>query len=496
MIDIIRPEKLLPTGDYCRWASNRQPYIFWFVRKDAQFYKIEDSSGNIEVSVLGTQMTSLSITVGDSVAVVDNSGTYEATGTILSISQNGTPDFKFVVDIPFAGNVFSGYINFGIRENYTVDLSLTGYVAATGKTVSLGTARGSFNSFGECRIDVRSLLTYGIVKENRCSFALVNEPDYSGWNRFTVSFADRFYLGGVESSTTSVVDNTIYYSLDGVKYLKDIYGQNFGDYFPVAAPSSELPRFLTPFESPRIFVGFPFTLSFIFPLELQSLLITSEEDELSSTGTILNHVDAQIDTAHAGAVNLLTIQGGSTVGTKFIRVWLETGGVAGNNYVADGYVADGYAVSEEDVAETPVIITEQKVIQIDDRCRKNPVYLMWKNPLGGWDYWLFDVNSETSISSQQGSAYEIVNDDIEVAIKREAITSARQIDSLTVFDIVTREEFNGLRWIEQSPQVFMLRGSNWIGVRMIPKGFKYRAESATVDVELSFTLPEYYNVSN
>ena len=496
MIDIIKPEKLLPTGDYCRWASNRQPYIFRFIRKDALFSSIGNNGGKIEVSIPAAQMTDLEIAVGDIVTVVDTTDTYASSGTILSISQNGTPDYKFVVDIPFAGNVFSGYVNFAIRENYVVELSLTGYVAATGKTVSLGTIRGSFNTLGLCRIDVRSLLTYGIVKENRCTYLSVNEVDYSGWNRFTVSFTDSFYRNGEKASSVSVSDSTVFYSLDGVKYLMGTYGQNFGDYFPVTAPSADLPKFLTLFEVPKLFVGYPFSLSFIFPKELNTLLITSEEDELSATGLTLNHVDSQINTLNADAVNLLMLQGGATAGTKFLRVWLETGGVAGNNYVADGYVATGYVESSEDVVEAPVVITEKKIVEIDNLCRKNPVYLMWRNSLGGWDYWLFDVNSEISISSQQGTAYEVVNDDIETAFRRDAITSARQSKTITLFDMIDNYNMDGMRGIELSPQVFMLNNGKWLGVRVVPKGFKYRVESDKVEVEVTIALPEYYNVSN
>ena len=130
---------------------------------------------------------------------------------------------------------------------------------------------------------------------------------------------------------------------------------------------------------------------------------------------------------------------------------------------------------------------------------------MWKNSLGGWDFWLFDNVTEHETTSQQGATYENYIEDIENATHRTQFTEARQQNRITCFGTATQEQYEGLKTIERSPQVYMLRDASalttnplkaWTGVRIAPKGFKKVSATVNIEVELTIELPEPYNVPN
>jgi len=49
-----------------------------------------------------------------------------------------------------------------------------------------------------------------------------------------------------------------------------------------------------------------------------------------------------------------------------------------------------------------------------DACRQ-PIYLRWKNLLGGWDYYLFEWSQDSSLSITQGKEFKQVVSDITTA---------------------------------------------------------------------------------
>lgn len=49
--------------------------------------------------------------------------------------------------------------------------------------------------------------------------------------------------------------------------------------------------------------------------------------------------------------------------------------------------------------EAPFIFSEQKLIEYRKCVLLNPILFVWKNTLGGWDYWLFQVNQTQHIDT-------------------------------------------------------------------------------------------------
>jgi hypothetical protein len=81
----------------------------------------------------------------------------------------------------------------------------------------------------------------------------------------------------------------------------------------------------------------------------------------------------------------------------------------------------GYVVSTPDI-----VVTETIKVKIDDECKDNPVYLKWRNTLGGWDQWLFHTSQQLNVRTESLGEYKINFTDLETA---ETDVESRGFDS-------------------------------------------------------------------
>lgn len=513
MISLIStPYKNPYANVYSRWSSNRQPFIFSFIRKDAEFVSVTNYFSQAMITANTSAFNGCTIAIGDVVTINDYNGVYSGiTTTITQVITDDAITKKFLVGSGFLGNSFGGgFINFGYRENYRVEVTLTGYVPSMDMTLTLGTIKGSNNSKGIVSIDVRNLVTYEMIKSNRFDFDSRNGKEYSGYLPFTIQYKDRFVLNGdVTSSANPINEGNYYFAIDGAKNSLSLYGQNFADYYPYRNDDTGITdaKFLTEFPVPTFFTDYPFSLSFIVGSDILKSLVTSEEDELNINGDVINHQDFNVNTGLSKFpyISQLMLSGSYNTNTKYVDVWLNNGGTANDVYVADDYVANDYVYDGAGAILGEVRITEVKRVKINSECRKNPIYLMWKNSLGGWDFWLFDNKSENNIKVKNGATYDVYNVDIEREITRSMVLENRQMKNIVVGDIVTKDDIIGLQGIEKSSAVYMLYDVTklatdseiaWMMVNVNATGFKYFNDSEGIEVEVNFDIIEYYNVPN
>lgn len=513
MISLITtPTKNLYGNVNSRWQSNRQPFLFTFIRKDAEFVSITNYFSQTLITANTSAFNGCTIAVGDVVTINDYNGIYTSISTtITSVITDDALTKKFTIASLFIGNSFGGgYINFGYRENYRVEVTLTGSVPSLNKLITLGTIKGSCNSKGIVSIDVRNLVTYEMIKSNRFKFDAVNGKEFSGYLPFLIQYKDRFVLNNVVTSSANAVnDGTYYYAIDGAKNSLSIYGQNFADHHPYRNDDTGITdaKFLTEFPVPTFFTDYPFSLSFIVGDDLLRSLVTSEEDELNINGDVINHQDFNVNVGLSKLpyISQLMLSGSYNGSTKFVDVWLNNGGVASDVYVADDYVANNYVFDGAGAILGEARITEIKRVKINSECRKNPIYLMWRNSLGGWDFWLFDNKSENNIKVKNGAMYDVYNADVEREISRAMVLENRQMKNIIVGDIITKDDVVGLQGIEKSSAVFLLYDIEkiatdpaiaWMMVNVNATGFKYFNDSESIEVEVNFDIIEYYNVPN
>jgi len=500
MIVYNRPEKTnVVTNEVVRWQSMRQPYIFTFYRQDTYYSFTYESAGFF--AFLTTQVVGFTPAVGDEVTLVNNSQGKKITGKISVVESGSGSTWKLRTDVPFdtTFDTDAGYINWGFRENYKIWMRITAYIPSLNEVVLLGELKGTPDSYGVCKIDVRELLTSYIEKVNKYNFSYsTTEREYSGWCSFTFEWKDSFVYEGELNTTVKGYqpDPYTYYAVDGAKYLLSIYGQNFADYAvptQVAFPA----KLLTSFSEAKYFYPYPFSVSFMLSEGYENYSLQAALSD--NVGTLNIPINTGLG---AGLYQIAPVATGSAQYKDFT---LENFGVQAVSYMPTGYVQSGYVLEQSAIPVSPFAVSENLRINIDSDCRVEPIYLMWKNSVGGWDFWLFDKKYEVSFNATQGSSYEVYSEDIATATMREKITEARQFKTITMGDVVEKKYLSGLIEIERSPQVYALYDSTmlpanpelaWIGVRVAPKGFKYKIDSNAIEVEVSIVYPELYSIPN
>jgi hypothetical protein len=530
-IIIKRPDRVhdLNPNYITRWSSNREPYIFYIKRIDLNVqvqnlngycllipadpitYGLQDpQSANLPpVSnvVLSTGITLCTAIGGD----IWNVNTYTGRVTIVLANGNMQTDIPFVFGMSSVG----AYINWNeYKQAHKTWLKITGYLPSIQNTEVIAEISGSGDKTGAVRFDIRTLLEHRMENVNKCTFTSITQLEYSGWLYFTINYKETYTEFGTFYDlpySVAELENwngtnlpLRYYAVNGSKYLLSKYGQNYADYEPQRV-AGIYAKFLTNFVNPVYFVGYPFSLTYIRSKTIVDYVYTREEDELDLNGLILNHNDTSITGKIPIGLHQLTLKGNYTNNVTQVDVWLESGALASNNYVEDDYVQNNYT-TETTGGTAPVFrITEKKRVLINRECRKNPIYLMWKNILGGWDFWLFDKVNETNFTAKQTGTYTVNVDNIDRQTYREKIISANQSKKYLLGDTVKAEQVEALAQIELSPQVYMLWDSTklttdpvvaWLGVNVVPKGVKYTSREADIDFEVQIELPEQYNISN
>lgn len=123
---------------------------------------------------------------------------------------------------------------------------------------------------------------------------------------------------------------------------------------------------------------------------------------------------------------------------------------------------------------TGEICSEEKEIEVDNECKANPIYLRWLNPLGGFDYWLFDKQQSVTLNVSDEITFNTVIDDMIGVRNRMQVLSKRASEEIEVgAEMLTIDQINGIKYLLSSPKVEMYNGTCtcWIEVRIDTENF-------------------------
>lgn len=487
-------------GLQSNWLCARHPILFELHRRDLFIYQVAQvSSTQVVVRAQYDPVAFAGVVPGDFIYFESNinsqtniAANYGVSAEIVSIAVvNGRYDI--VVNYPPEALItYGGFVNVG-RLNHYVVATIYVYNPATNKTVPvLAKLKGGID--GRMRLDCSEFISDILTKEELTTPSGVNFRDDSVWCRFYISLAERYTgYSGPEN-----VDTTTYYAVDAVKDLLSDYGQNMCDYLPFGVAYTPQAKFLTAFDKPTYFPGYPFELSFIYPPDVPSS-ITREEDEFTLSGSALSNVSTAIDNSKQGGVNRLRLSGTYSSGTAQLDVYLMADSAPQLGYYNDNYIADNYFELDPPTPPsfTPYQLTEKKRVKIGTLCTSNPVYIRWRNSKGGFDYWLFKSNQTISYASKQEGDISREPDDLQDQNYRSLILIARQGKRITCGANVLKEDLEGIKGVEASIFVEMLIGTSpvkWLRMKVVPKGFSYQTKGTTADVVVDLEYPEPYSI--
>lgn len=102
------------------------------------------------------------------------------------------------------------------------------------------------------------------------------------------------------------------------------------------------------------------------------------------------------------------------------------------------------------------IITNKICIEIEDEpC--NPIFVVWKNSIGGWSYWCFEYNQLETTNVSKGDIFERSVFDLETAEGTyQSISNNPERRILVEASGVTRNQFDAISEINSSPKIYQM----------------------------------------
>ena len=409
---------------------------------------------------------------------------YLGTFTILNVS--GT-EVTFNKTWSLFNPFFLAIINFPNRINFYVTLRVSVDPAET----IYRDLRFTPDSKGFIRAEIsgalRSLLNLNFT-ENLIDPNAIRTDENNLSTSFYFATKDNWINSG-ESWITYYDPLEIKYAIAGAFQIGDPNNGYYNKYFANDNGSAfypdYMPQWITQFEQPSLFVGFPFTLSFL-----------GNKNLYPATDFVIRYIVKKVDnTLYTGTVTGFIFSDFNSLTRLNIVEALEaifTSGVINNAKTIEFRFGRVETIYFNDCL-APITFNVKR--PIEQNC--NTFYVRWINTLGGWDYWLFEGKIYEGFKVDNGNNYESYFDSIsEISdfenVTFKNVTPAVQVGSNTI----TRNEAEGLKVLPTSPKIYWYNEelSKWIGVRVEPGSFNIRSTKEDYfNVELTFVKPKFFN---
>jgi hypothetical protein len=418
-----------------KWSAVHHPIKWELQRKDAEVISTSLATGGFtgkfKLELSTTPPTGVVVGLGidfyDSLAVKRSGIILDVTGNFLIVSNS----YVLGVVVEFA--IFPNLYN-----NYYIETEVE----------NIGTIRTIPNTQGKATIDVSAWLRTQTAFENTYNYTSLTASDLGQSGGYRLRFRENynFQIGTFGSYTSK------YFWTNSAKQIRDAYGSNMIEYVTnLNAPV----KFLSVFNRPTNFIGFPFSLSWINSGQYSGRVLRRFEN--NTTATNIAQFEERIN-------RLLVTDTCESVSIQF--------GTTGT------FILQGY-------------LTETKQIKINQTCLERPLAVSWLNTLGGREHWVFSYNQIHTLDTQSGATYQPNIDNLETA--RTNIFDLQKFaqPKISVGANVDIEDIEGLKTILYSICVEIQTAQGWIGVRPETGSFKIlETKDTKATIEMTFVLPD------
>lgn len=201
--------------------------------------------------------------------------------------------------------------------------------------LTLGVVTGYSASF---LLDVSTIVKQYL--KNDFSFPIVN-PNIKGQGSLFFFVTYKEYVGTTlyqvftdEANPITAINGALQFSDGDNKYI---------DYTPQKT-GAPLAKFLTKFKEPTRFIGYPFTISFIYSNNLAGAQLIKVEQELDINRTQISNTETQLTTNQRNGVNNMRLKTTFDATANYDRLFLKVGTAVTDGYVDSGYVDTGYTI--------------------------------------------------------------------------------------------------------------------------------------------------------
>ena len=305
------PKRTTTGGHTSKWVALHNPIIYEVQRKDYIISNITEYNPllidsvfalPVKITIPSAVNSPDTISVGDSI-YIKSGNNYDAIGEVTIIISAT----QFILNIPFNGNSSGGFMNLNtIRENYHLQVEILG-ANATNYYI-LGTASITPTPKGLMKIDVHEWVKELAGYENNYDYVTLNIKDENLSGIFNIRFIEIWRANNNNNiQQYAITIAAKHFFVNAAKQIADTYGQNMGRYVPFPSADADKAKWLSGFERPTVFRGYPFDLQFIYSDNINSYIVFNEWNQFDLNGQQVSGNVETLDVAGIDSVNRLKL---------------------------------------------------------------------------------------------------------------------------------------------------------------------------------------------
>lgn len=318
-------------NEVSKWQAAHLPINYEVQRADQQVLNFYKPSSAVVALVMDGPIEP-GVTIGD---------------TIQYVASNGT-SYTWIIDVILGNQIFvtslvigpftGGHVNYvNSRSNYRIRVEVLG-IDTSQTYVSLGFQEYRTDTEGKVRINtakyLQSFATSNGAYLDSFAYDVINKAITGEGGKYAVNF---FEIYDEQTGDPEQTLSEIRYWTNSSKQVGEIYGSNMGEYCPTnEAARDPKAKFLSVFEKPTYFVGYPFSLSFIWSDNMKNLQLKRQEEQFDLNGNSIATSEDELNPSSRFFVNRLTLKGDYPTTASEIDVWLNYDGVIESNELSGG----------------------------------------------------------------------------------------------------------------------------------------------------------------
>lgn len=345
------PQKFV-NGHLSKWQAAHQPITFKIQRQDQSVYlRMLHADGFVRLKMNGVCPSTVSI--GQSIMYSD--GVTKRNWTITNIITTSSSGYWIHTTGTITGAVYGGFVNFtDAYKNYFVETRILA-VNQSIQYAEIGTSKNKVDLNGIANVNIQEWVRSKCEFQNEFNYDSINYAVIGEGGKYSIQFREIY--NGVSLPYVNL--GPLNYWTNSAKQIQEIYGANMGEYVPTLDNSrTELAKFQSVFERPTFFVGWPFSLNFIWSDNMLNIAVTREEETFNVNGTTVAATSDALNPSHRFAANRLMLKDNYTSNVKTLDVWLNSTGVGipyspidyNNNY-SDGTIFQPFTENDSATAE-------------------------------------------------------------------------------------------------------------------------------------------------
>ena len=317
MISITKNPTVYINGNKSKWYPAHQPITFEVQRIDAIVKSKYMFQNETHINLMSDIPST--VKVGQNINYIQ--GIYVKTRTIIGIGSDKRT-LKFAKDITLIGGVPGHVIFTDAYSSYFIETKV--FYIRSMSYEEIGTLKNKTDNSGVAKISVQELLSTKCINQNNFLYNAINQAQFGEGTKFNISI--REVINGVAGNYSTLSDANVLYFTNSINQIQDKYGYNMGSYVPTYDNArADKAKFQSVFKRPTYFVGYPFSLNFIYSDNMTNSKLNRIEQTKDINGNVVANTTNELNMAHRFTANRLMLKQGYTSNVATVDVWLDAG---------------------------------------------------------------------------------------------------------------------------------------------------------------------------